>query len=158
MAATAVWPRAAAQIVVMIRPMEVAPRMMAKGAPSSAWLRVLPWLFGVVLSAGLPTASAFFMAGDHSRDNRLRPTLALMTAAGAAIGAVAWLACSEPFQALFFKQMPIRLVAIMAVIVITQLCTVTAKGCCQGGGDIAGANLVIVVEELWFLFCYPVVL
>ena len=123
-----------------------------------ALLRVLPWLFGVVLSAGLPTASAFFMAGDHSRDNRLRPTLALMTAAGAAIGAVAWLACSEPFQALFFKQMPVRLVAIMAVIVITQLCTVTAKGCCQGGGDIAGANLVIVVEELWFVFCYPVVL
>src|ERR1035441_1622279 len=46
----------------------------------------------------------------------------------------------------------------MAVVVITQLCTVTAKGCCQGSGDISGANLVIVAEELWFVFTFPVVL
>src|ERR1022692_1612551 len=123
-----------------------------------ALLRVLHWLFGVVLSCGLPTASAFFLAGEHATDNRLRPTLSVMTVAGAAIGVVAWLASAAPFQALFFKQMPVRLVVIMAIVVVTQLLTVTAKGCCQGSGDIAGANLVIVVEELWFVFCYPTVL
>jgi len=42
--------------------------------------------------------------------------------------------------------------------VITQLVTVTAKGCCQGNRDISGANLIIVAEELWFVFTYPVVL
>ena len=41
-------------------------------------LRVLPWLFGVVFSCGLPTASAYFLAADHGRDRRLRPTLSMM--------------------------------------------------------------------------------
>src|ERR1022692_1523844 len=123
-----------------------------------ALLRVLPWLFGVVLSCGLPTASAFFMAGDRAKGHRRRPTLALMTGACSAVGALAWLACAEPFQSIFFKQMPVRLVVIMSIVVVTQLFTVTAKGCCQGSGDIAGANLVIVAEELWFVFCYPAVL
>ena len=123
-----------------------------------ALARVLPWLFGVVLSCGLPTASAFFLAGQDAGNNRLRPTLAVMTMAGAVIGALAWLACAQPFHSLFFKLLPVRLVDILAVLVITQLGTVTAKACCQGNGDIAGANLVIVAEELWFVFVYPAVL
>ena len=120
-----------------------------------ALIRVLPWLFAVILSCGLPTASAFFLAGHHATDRRLRPTLALMTVGGAALGAAAWLVCAEPFHAVFFKQIPLRLVAIMGVLVVTQLCTITAKGCCQGSGDIAGANLIIVAEELWFVFVFP---
>lgn len=123
-----------------------------------ALVRVLPWLFGVVLSCGLPTSAAFFLAGEYAKDRRLRPTLALMTVGGAVLGTLAWLACAVPLQALFFKQMPLRLVVILAVLVVTQLGTVTAKGCCQGSGDITGANLVIVAEELWFVFVYPVVL
>ena len=123
-----------------------------------ALLRVLPWLFGVVFSCGLPTASAFFLAGDHRKDRRLRPTLGLMTIAGSAFGSLAWLACAELFESVFFKQMPVRLVALMAVVVITQLVTVTAKGCCQGNSDITGANLIIVAEELWFVVTYPLVL
>jgi lipopolysaccharide/colanic/teichoic acid biosynthesis glycosyltransferase/O-antigen/teichoic acid export membrane protein len=123
-----------------------------------ALLRVLPWLFGVVLSCGLPTATAFFLAGDRAGDPRLRPTLSLMTVAGAGLGALAWLACAGPFHAVFFKQMPLRLVVIAAVLVVTQLGTVTAKGCCQGSGDIAGANLVIVAEEAWFVLVYPAVM
>jgi lipopolysaccharide/colanic/teichoic acid biosynthesis glycosyltransferase/O-antigen/teichoic acid export membrane protein len=123
-----------------------------------ALLRVLPWLFGVILSCGLPTASAFFMAGDHRADRRLRPTLSLLALGGAALGSVAWLACAIPFHALFFRTLPVQLVAVMAVVVITQLWTVTAKGCCQGGGDIGGANLIILVEELWFVPCYVGVL
>ena len=81
-----------------------------------------------------------------------------MTGAGAAAGSLAWLACAEPFRGLFFRPVPTWLVMVMAVTVITQLATVTAKGCCQGSGDIAGANLVIVAEELWFVICYPAVL
>ncbi len=123
-----------------------------------ALLRVLPWLFGVVFSCGLPTASAFFLAGDHRKDRRLRPTLVLMALAGTTLGSLAWLACAEFFQGVFFKAMAVRLVALAAVLVTTQLVTVTAKACCQGNRDIAGANLVIVAEELWFVLVYPLVL
>ena len=119
-----------------------------------ALIRVLPWLFGVIFSCGLPTASAFFLAGK-AQDRSLRPTLALMTVAGAIVGTAAWLVSAEAFHALFFKQLPLRLVAIMGVLVITQLATITAKGCCQGNGDITGANVVIVAEELWFVLVFP---
>lgn len=121
-------------------------------------LRVLPWLFGVVFSSGLPTSAAFYMASEHRAASRLRPTLALMTLAGAMLGSGLWLACAPWFHELFFSQMPLRLVAVCGLIVVTQLCTVTAKACLQGDGDITGANLVIVAEEAWFLLCYPAVL
>ncbi len=123
-----------------------------------ALIRVLPWLFGVILSCGLPTASAFFLAGEYGRDRRVRPTLTLMAVAGAAIASLAWLACAIPFQHVFFRQMPISLVFLMTVLVVTQLWTVAAKACCQGSGDMLGANLVIVAEELWFVPIYPAVL
>jgi len=123
-----------------------------------ALIRVLPWLFGVIFSCGLPTASAFFLAGEYGKDRRVRPTLTLMAVAGAAVGSLAWLACVIPFHHVFFKQMPISLVYLMTILVVTQLWTVTAKGCCQGGGDIRGANLVIVAEEIWFVPIYPAVL
>jgi lipopolysaccharide/colanic/teichoic acid biosynthesis glycosyltransferase len=123
-----------------------------------ALIRVLPWLFGVIFSCGLPTASAFFLAGEDGRDRRVRPTLTLLAVAGAAVGSLAWLACAIPFHHVFFRQMPISLVFLMTVLVVTHLWTVTAKGCCQGSGDILGANLVIVAEELWFVPIYPAVL
>jgi lipopolysaccharide/colanic/teichoic acid biosynthesis glycosyltransferase len=121
-------------------------------------IRVLPWLFGVIFSAGLPTASAFFLAGDYGKDRRVRPTLTLMAVAGAVVGSLAWLACAIPFHHVFFRQMPMSLVFLMTVLVVTQLWTVTAKGCCQGSGDILGANLIIVAEEIWFVPIYPAVL
>jgi lipopolysaccharide/colanic/teichoic acid biosynthesis glycosyltransferase/O-antigen/teichoic acid export membrane protein len=120
-----------------------------------ALIRVLPWLFAVILSSGLPTAAAFFLAGEYAQDKRLRPTLALMTVAGALLGTAAWLVAAEPLHALFFRRLPLGLVAIVGVLVVTQLATITAKGCCQGSGDITGANLIIVAEELWFVFVYP---
>jgi lipopolysaccharide/colanic/teichoic acid biosynthesis glycosyltransferase/O-antigen/teichoic acid export membrane protein len=148
---------------VALASVSVASLMVARvGGPTVvgeyALVRVLPWLFGVLLSCGLPTASAFFLAGDHGRDRSLRPTLALMTIGGAALGTVTWLACAVPFQHVFFRQLPIGQVMILAVLVTTQLGTVAAKACCQGSGDIFGANLVIVAEELWFVFVYPAVL
>jgi lipopolysaccharide/colanic/teichoic acid biosynthesis glycosyltransferase/O-antigen/teichoic acid export membrane protein len=123
-----------------------------------ALIRVLPWLFGVIFSCGLPTASAYFLAGEHGQDRRVRPTLTLMAVAGAALGSLAWLACAVLFHHVFFRPMPISLVFISTALVVTQLWTVTAKGCCQGSGDITGANLVIVAEELWFVPVYPAVL
>jgi len=123
-----------------------------------ALLRVLPWLFGVVFSCGLPTASAYFLAGDHGKDKRLRPTLGSMALAGSVLGSLAWLACAELFQTVFFKAMSLPLIAIMAVTVTTQLITVTAKSCCQGSHDFTGANLIIVAEELWFVPVYTMVL
>jgi lipopolysaccharide/colanic/teichoic acid biosynthesis glycosyltransferase len=121
-------------------------------------IRVLPWLFGVIFSCGLPTAAAFFLAGERGKDPRVRPTVTLMSVAGAGLGSLAWLACAVPFHHLFFRQMSVSLVLVMTVLVTTQLWTVTAKACCQGSGDIPGANLVIVAEELWFVFVYPIVL
>jgi len=123
-----------------------------------ALIRVLPWLFGVIFSCGLPTASAFFLAGERGKDRHVRPTLTLMAVAGAAAGSLAWLACVIPFHHVFFREVPTSLVYIMTALVVTQLWTVTAKGCCQGSGDILGANLVILAEELWFVPIYPAVL
>ncbi|MGH3283219.1 MAG: oligosaccharide flippase family protein, partial [Streptosporangiaceae bacterium] len=119
-----------------------------------ALLRVLPWLFGVVLSCGLPTASAYFLAGEHGKDPRVRPTLAIMAVIGAVISAAVWLACAVPFHHVFFRQMPLSLIVAMTIYVVTSLWNVTAKACCQGTGDIAGANLLIVAEEFWFLPVY----
>jgi len=123
-----------------------------------ALLRVLPWLFGVLFSAGLPTAASFFMAGEYSKDPRLRPTLSMLASAGSTAGAALWLVCTNLFHALFFRQLPVPLITVMGVVVITQLWTVTAKGCCQGRGDITGANLIIVAEEMWFIPTYVGVL
>ncbi|MGH9044816.1 MAG: sugar transferase [Acidimicrobiales bacterium] len=122
-----------------------------------ALLRVLPWLLGVIVSCGLPTASAYFLAGDEATDRRLKPTLCLMLLVSAAISAIGWLLLSFPLHALFFKRAPVSLVMLMALVVVTQLSTVTSKACCQGSHDIAGANLVIVAEELWFVLLYPTV-
>jgi lipopolysaccharide/colanic/teichoic acid biosynthesis glycosyltransferase/O-antigen/teichoic acid export membrane protein len=123
-----------------------------------ALLRVLPWLVGVIVSCGLPTAAAFFLAGERGKDPRVRPTMTWMAVAGAGLGSVVWLACAIPFHYAFFRQMPMSLVLVTTVLVTTQLWTATAKACCQGSGDIPGANVVIVAEELWFVFVYPLVL
>jgi lipopolysaccharide/colanic/teichoic acid biosynthesis glycosyltransferase len=122
-----------------------------------ALMRVLPWLFGVLLSCGLPTAAAYFMAGEYGKDRRARPTIGLLVVIGAGISAVAWLACAVPFQHVFFRQMPLGLIIVMTISVVTSLCNVTAKACCQGSGDIAGANLLIVAEEFWFVPTYVTV-
>jgi lipopolysaccharide/colanic/teichoic acid biosynthesis glycosyltransferase len=45
----------------------------------------------------------------------------------------------------------------MTISVVTSLWNVTAKACCQGSGDLAGANLLIVAEEFWFVPTYVTV-
>jgi lipopolysaccharide/colanic/teichoic acid biosynthesis glycosyltransferase len=122
-----------------------------------ALLRVLPWLFGVIISCGLPTAAAYFMAGEHGKDRRSRPTICLLAVIGAGISALAWVACAIPFHHVFFRLMPLGLILAMTISVVTSLWNVTAKACCQGSGDIAGANLLIVAEEFWFVPTYVTV-
>jgi lipopolysaccharide/colanic/teichoic acid biosynthesis glycosyltransferase/O-antigen/teichoic acid export membrane protein len=122
-----------------------------------ALLRVLPWLFGVIISCGLPTAAAYFMAGEHGKDRRSRPTICLLAVIGAGISALAWIACAVLFQHVFFRQMPVGLILAMTISVVTSLLNVTAKACCQGSGDIPGANLLIVAEEFWFVPTYVTV-
>lgn len=122
-----------------------------------ALLRVLPWLLGVIVSCGLPTAAAYFMAGEHGKDRRSRPTICLMAVAGAGASALVWIACAVPFQHVFFRQMPLGLILAMTISVVTWLFNVTAKAICQGSGDISGANLLIVAEEFWFVPTYVTV-
>jgi lipopolysaccharide/colanic/teichoic acid biosynthesis glycosyltransferase len=122
-----------------------------------ALLRVLPWMFGVIISCGLPTAAAYFMAGEHGKDQRSRPTICLLAVVGAVISALAWIICAVPFQHIFFRQMPLVLIVAMTISVVTSLWNVTAKACCQGSGDLAGANLLIVAEEFWFVPTYVTV-
>jgi lipopolysaccharide/colanic/teichoic acid biosynthesis glycosyltransferase/O-antigen/teichoic acid export membrane protein len=122
-----------------------------------ALLRVLPWLFGVIISCGLPTAAAYFIAAKDGKDRRTRPTICLMAVIAAGISALAWVACAVLFQHVFFREMPLRLILAMTISVVTWLLNVTAKACCQGSGDIAGANLLIVAEEFWFVPTYVTV-
>ncbi|WP_411153210.1 oligosaccharide flippase family protein [Streptomyces sp. A30] len=122
-----------------------------------AMLRVLPWLTGVVVSSGLPMASAYFLAAKSRDDPRLRPTLALLAVLGSGTGALLWLAATPLLQR-FFLTVPMWLLALASVTVITKLITVWSKACCQGAADMRGANMLIVVEELMFLPCYGVAL
>jgi len=119
-----------------------------------ALLRVLPWLTGIVLSLGLPMASAYFLAGARSLDARLRPTLLVLVTAAAMGGAAVWCLGAPLVRRWFFPTVPEPLLLLAAVCVVTQLVTVWAKACCQGQADLLGANIVIITEELWFLPAY----
>ena len=121
-------------------------------------IRVLPWLFGVIFSCGLPTASAFFLAGEHGKDRRVRPTLTLMAVVGAAVGSLAWLACVRVFHHVFFRQMPISLVFVMPSRSSLSSGRSRPRAAVRAAGTSPGANLVIVAEELWFVPIYPAVL
>lgn len=119
-----------------------------------ALMRVLPGLAGVLLSAGLPGAVAYFLAGGTSADSRLRPTVVAIAVAGGGLGTVLWVAGTPVLGAVFFQNLDPSIVACAGLTVLTQLLVATAKGCSQGGGDLPGANRIIVLEELMFLPTY----
>jgi O-antigen/teichoic acid export membrane protein len=116
-------------------------------------LRVLPWLVGVIASCGLPFASTYFL-GTYPGDRSVRPTLFALLGAGAAVGAGAWFAVVPVLRRWLFEGVPTALLLVVGATVVTQLSTVWAKACCQGGADLVGANLVVVCEELAFLPAY----
>jgi O-antigen/teichoic acid export membrane protein len=122
-----------------------------------ALLRILPWLFGVVLSCGLPVASAFHLAGARDGAARLRATLLVMLVVSAVGGMGIWIVSAGVVRGVLLHQLALWQVAVATPLVATQLITVTGKACCQGREDIAGSNLIIVAEEAWFVVTYPAV-
>jgi O-antigen/teichoic acid export membrane protein len=119
-----------------------------------ALLRVLPGLLGVVVSAGLPGAIAYFLAGPTRDDPRLVMSLLTMAVVGGIAGALLWFVVSVPLAASLFGDLSVGLVIWAGVTVFTQLLVATSKSCCQGSADLAGANWVILYEELMFLPAY----
>jgi O-antigen/teichoic acid export membrane protein len=114
-------------------------------------LRILPWLTAVIVSCGLPVASAYVLSTPTGEDPRTRGTLGALLAAGTAAGMLVWLVLTPLLGAWLLDSVPHGLLRLMAVAVGTQLWTTWAKACCQGRADIPGANLIIVAEELAFL-------
>lgn len=115
-----------------------------------ALLRVIPGLVGVVASAGLPTACAYFLARDGS-DRTVPWSLVSVAVVSGMVATAAWLSCVPLLRALFFDGMSDGLVALAGATILTQLMVSTAKGCTQGSGDMRGANRLIVIEEASFL-------
>lgn len=121
-----------------------------------ALLRVLPSLLAMVVSAGLPGAVTYFLAGKHRHDPRLPSTIVAMAAVGGVFGAGLWLASTPWLGPLLFADVPGSLVLLAAGCVITRLLVVTAKSCSQGADDLPGSNRVIFLEEFMFLPAYGV--
>ncbi len=80
------------------------------GGPSAvgvyALLRVLPGLVGVLVSAGLPGAVAYFLAGGARDDRRLTWTIVSMAVLGGVVGTALW-AIGSPFLVRAFFRKPL---------------------------------------------------
>jgi O-antigen/teichoic acid export membrane protein len=122
-----------------------------------ALLRVLVGLFGVLISAGLPGAVTYFLAGESRDDPRLRPTIVAQAAVGGAAAAGIWFLATPVMQPTFFETAGLAVIAWASVMVFTHLFVATAKSCNQGTGNLPGANLVIILEDLAFLPAYGLV-
>jgi O-antigen/teichoic acid export membrane protein len=121
-----------------------------------ALLRVLPSLLGMIFSAGLPNAVAYFLAGSHRHDRQLPLTVVAMALVGGLAGAAFWVATAPLFGPYLFPNVSLPLVLLACGAVLTRVLVVTAKSCCQGNDDLPGANRVIVLEEFMFLPAYGV--
>lgn len=119
-------------------------------------VRVLPGLVGVVVSSGLPGAVTFFLAGPRRDDPRTAWTVVAIMLAGGLAGTALWFAGTPLAGRHLFPDLGTGLVLLSGTTVFTQLIVATAKSCSQGSDDMAGANLVIVNEELMFLPAYGV--
>jgi O-antigen/teichoic acid export membrane protein len=117
-----------------------------------ALLRVLPGLVGVFISGGLPTGVPYFFAQRETPG--LRSTVVVIMFVAGVIGSVAWALAAGVLQQVFFSDLTTGLVVLAGCTVFSQLLVATAKGTAQGRGDLAGANQVIVLEELMFLPAY----
>ena len=119
-----------------------------------ALLRVIPGLIGVMISAGLPGAVTYFLAGSDRENRRLPMTVLGMALVGGAAGTALWVGAAPLLAGRAFPQLSLGLVLIAGVTVLTQLIVATAKSCSQGTNDLPGANRVIVNEEFMFLPAY----
>jgi O-antigen/teichoic acid export membrane protein len=116
-----------------------------------ALLRVIPGLVGVVASAGLPTACAYFLAARTPSRSAVPWALFGIAAVAGSVATVAWLLAVPLLRSLFFGTTSPNLVALAGATVLSQLLVATAKSCAQGLGDMRQANRLIVLEELTFL-------
>ncbi|MFY9577997.1 MAG: polysaccharide biosynthesis C-terminal domain-containing protein [Gaiellaceae bacterium] len=119
-----------------------------------ALVRVLPGLIGVLISAGLPGAVTYFLAGPDRKNRHLPLTVVAMTLVGGAAGTALWMAGAPLLAGRVFPRLSLGLVLLAGVTVLTQLIVATAKSCSQGTDDLPGANRVIVNEEFMFLPAY----
>ncbi|MBW8483997.1 oligosaccharide flippase family protein [Actinomadura parmotrematis] len=117
-------------------------------------VRILPGLVCQLSNAGLPGAAPFFLAGAEFDQRRVRPTLVWITAGGAVLGALAWLALSPALYLLFFKSFGFWIALAAAAPAFTQGFVSVGKGLLQGTDDLRGAALAIAVEEFVFLPIY----
>ena len=119
-------------------------------------LRVLPWLVSTVVSCGLFGAAPYFLAGPARSEPRYRPTIFAVAVVSGALGGILWAGASPLLQDVLFPSLSIGLVALAGITVLTQALESTCKACSQGRNDFAGANRIIVLEELLFLPAYGV--
>ena len=123
-----------------------------------ALLRILPWLLAVVVSGGLAGSIAYFLAGPTRDDPRIRPTLIGIGLISAIAGALLWVLGTPLLQLLFFRHLPLGLIAVVSIRVVLRLVVITAKASAQGSGDLPGSNLTILLEELLFLPAFGLLL
>jgi len=123
-----------------------------------ALLRILPWLVAVVISGGLAGSLGYFLSGPTRDHPHVRSTVLAITLGSAVAGAVLWLMAAPLVHLVFFRLLPISLVALVAVRVALRLVVITGKAAAQGSGDLRGSNLTILLEELMFLPAYGLVL
>lgn len=116
-----------------------------------ALLRVLPSVAGFLGTGAIPAAAPYFLASGRKDRPRLRATVVGVMLVGGLGGAVGWLALSVVAGAAVFPELAPGLVALCAVLVISQIVVSTAKACSQGDDDLPGSSLVIVIEEMSFL-------
>lgn len=121
-----------------------------------ALLRVIPSLVGVVTSAGLPGAVAYFLAGPTKNDRRLPLTIGALALTGGVAGTAVWFAATPLVGHALLPGLSTGLILLAGGTVLTQLLVATAKSCSQGSDDLPGANIVIVNEELMFLPAYGI--
>jgi O-antigen/teichoic acid export membrane protein len=114
-------------------------------------LRVLPSVAGFLGTGAIPAAAPYFLADGRRDRPRLRATLVGVTLVGGVVGAIAWLALAVVASRAVFPELAPGLVAVCAVLVISQIVVSTGKACCQGDGDLPGSSMVILIEEISFL-------
>src|SRR5207248_2439675 len=113
-------------------------------------------LVGTIISAGLPGACAYFLAGPRRDDRRLPLTLAAIALGGGAVGTILWLAAAPLLGDVLFPKVGLALVLASGGLVLSRLVVTAAKSCSQGANDLAGSNRVIFIEEFMFLPAYGV--
>jgi lipopolysaccharide/colanic/teichoic acid biosynthesis glycosyltransferase/O-antigen/teichoic acid export membrane protein len=116
-----------------------------------ALLRILPWLLAVIVSGGLAGSLGYFLSGPTRDNPHVRSTVIAIALVSSAAGAILWLIAAPLVHLVFFRQLPISLIAWVSVRVALRLIVITGKAAAQGSGDLPGSNLTILLEELMFL-------